>query len=257
MSIVEEEVVRRELAVACREMADRGGVANHDGNATARLGDGQLLCTPTATRKVSIKPESLLLLDSNGKVLRGSRKPMGELNLHRAAYAARPDIGVVLHAHPPNACAWACSEAELPHPFLAEAVVSLGARLPRVAFGAPGSAQVDAALRTALSQSDVVFLEGHGLLSVGGSAEQAFVRLELVEHLSRIALLALPLGGVRKLPIDIVTELAAKGRPASQPSFGEKPTAEGDSERSAADGGSGERPDLARLVGDAIGRFRG
>lgn len=257
MSIVDEEVVRRDLSGACREMASRGWVANHDGNATARLGDGQFLCTPTATRKASVSPEGLLLLDSQGKVLRGSRKPMGELHLHRAAYAARPDIGVVLHAHPPNACAWACSEAELPHPFLAEAVVSLGARLPRVAFGPPGSPQVDEDLRAALRLADVVFLEGHGVLSVGGSVEQAFVRLELVEHLCRIALLALPLGGVRKLPHSLVAELAAKGRPPSQPSFGESTAAAEDSHRTNADLAVGDRPDIARLVGDALGRFRG
>jgi len=257
MSIVDEDVVRRDLSGACREMANRGWVANHDGNATARLGDGQFLCTPTATRKAMISPEGLLLLDSNGKVLRGARKPMGELHLHRAAYAARPDIGVVLHAHPPNACAWACSEAELPHPFLAEAVISLGASLPRVPFGPPGSPQVDADLRAALRVADVVFLEGHGLLSVGGSAEQAFVRLELVEHLCRIARLALPLGGVRRLPPGLVTELAAKGRPPSQPSFGEPTAAAEDSPRTIWEPVTLDRPDIGRLVGDALGRFRG
>ncbi len=192
MSPTSEEALRREIVATSRAMFARGWVANHDGNLSARLGDGRLLATPTAVSKGDVEPEWLITLDAAGAVVSGTRKPFGELSLHRAAYAARPDIGVVLHAHPPHATAFAVSGAPLPHPFIAEAVVSLGPSLPVVPYRRPGHEATAAELGAALGQADVVLLAGHGVLSVGGSFEQALLRLELVEHLARIALLAAP-----------------------------------------------------------------
>ena len=54
MSAPREEDLRCALAAAVRQLAARGWVANHDGNATARLGDGRLLCTPTAMAKAKL-----------------------------------------------------------------------------------------------------------------------------------------------------------------------------------------------------------
>ncbi len=262
MSAPREEDLRRELAAAVRQLAARGWVANHDGNATARLGDGRLLCTPTAMAKAEIAPETLLVLDAAGAVLAGSRKPMSELHLHRAALAARPDIGVVLHAHPPHLCAFAAAGQGLPHPFLAEAAVSLGPTLPVVALAAPGDPALDRGVAEALAVADVVILAGHGLLTVGGSPEQALLRMELVEHLARIALLAVPLGGVRPLPAAMVAALTAKGRPPSQPGFGAAPAASGapapaDPWRSAAPEPAGPRPDPRQAVAEALRRLGG
>ena len=259
MSLPTEETLRLTLAAAARALHARGWAANHDGNATARLGDGRLLCTPTAMSKAEVQPETLLVLDADGAVLSGSRRPMGELHLHRAAYAARPDIGVVLHSHPPHLCAFACAGIALPHPFLAEAVVSLGAEVPWVPAAAPGDPALDAGLQAALQKADVVVLGGHGLLTVGGSPEQALLRMELVEHLARIAWLALPMGGVKPLAEALVASLSAKGRPASVPSFGEAPTAgaskPADPWRAAELPAA--RPDPRQVVVDALRRFGG
>lgn len=258
MSLPTEEALRSALAAAARALHARGWAANHDGNATARLGDGRLLCTPTALSKAEIQPETLLVLGADGAVLSGSRRPMGELHLHRAAYAARPDIGVVLHSHPPHLCAFAAAGAPLPHPFLAEAVVSLGPTLPVVPAAPPQDPALDLGVQEALLVADVVILGGHGLLTVGGSPEQALLRMELVEHLARIAWLALPMGGARPLSADLVAQLSAKGRPASSPTFGEAPSA---AAPRRADPWSppapAARPDPRAVVGEALRRLGG
>ena len=257
MSLPVEESLRQSLAHAARALHARGWAANHDGNGTARLGDGRLLSTPTAMSKADVQPETLLVLDAEGAVLSGSRRPMSELHLHRAAYDARPDIGVVLHSHPPHLCAFACAGQGLPHPFLAEAVVSLGPTIPVVEAAAPGDAALDAGVRRALAQADVVILLGHGLLTVGGSPEQALLRMELVEHLARIALLAAPVGGVRALDPALVARLGAKGRPPSVPSYGEAPAAAPVDPWRAAAPATAERVDPRQVVVDALRRLGG
>jgi L-fuculose-phosphate aldolase len=199
---VTEHELRRELSALSKTMWERGWVANHDGNATARLSDGRLLATPTALSKRVIAPDMLLVVDDAGKVVRGRYRTFSELGLHLSVYRARADVGAVLHAHPPHATARASSGHALPC-FIAEAVVSIGESIPLVPFAAPG-ADAERALAPFLDGYDAVLLENHGVLAWGDDPELAFLRLELVEHLSRIAHLA---GSVRALPSDVVQKL--------------------------------------------------
>ena len=217
---VDEEQLRRDIVRYARQTWRRGWVANHDGNLSARLTGGRYLATPTAVSKGDIEPGWLIVVDEDRTVLEGTRRAFSEFKVHAAAYRARPDIGVVIHAHPPHATAFAVAGQPLPHPFLAEAVVTLGPEIPVVPFGLPGEPQVDRGIAEALARADVALLDRHGVLAVGGSFEQAWLRMELVEHLAAIACKAAPLGGVRPLPAERVAALAAKGRPASQPCFG-------------------------------------
>jgi len=254
---VTEEQLRRELVATANALHARGWVSNHDGNASCRLGAGRLLCTPTAVSKADVTPESLIVVGEDGEVLQGTRRSFSELQLHRAAYTARPDIGVVLHAHPPSATAFAVSGRELGHPFMAEPVVTLGPQIPVVPYHRPKDRALDAAIGRALGGADVAILDRHGVIAVGGSFEQAFLRLELVEHLARIAEAAAALGGVRPLPADEVAALAAKGRPPSSPSWGAlaaRPVSDGSSSRRTSAGDP--RPDVAGLVDATLRRFQ-
>jgi len=196
----------RDLVQLCRDVHARGWVANHDGNASVRLGDGRFLASPTAISKRLVAAENLVVVDAEGKVVHGTRKVFSEMALHLAAYRARPEARWVLHAHPPHATAWACAgESFWDSPFLAEAVVSLGEHIPLVSYTAPGGST--AGLEAALATSDAVLLGSHGVLVIAPDAETAFLRLELVEHLARVAAIARPLGGTRGLPSDDVSRL--------------------------------------------------
>jgi len=219
-----EHALRRAVAEASRITWDRGWVANHDGNATAWVSPGRILATPTALSKRVIEPAMLLVVDEEGRVVRGQLKPFSELGIHLAVYGARPDVAAVLHAHPPHATARAVSGHALPC-FLPEAVVSLGSEIPLVPFTPPGKAAEEALLPFAKT-FDAVLVEGHGVFSWGDDVEQALLRMELVEHLCRIAHLAEATGGIRTLPHDLVSELLTKRRAA-----GLGPGRRGDRER--------------------------
>lgn len=203
-----EARLRAELVDYCHRLHARGWVANHDGNLSVRLRPGQILCTPTATSKAEVRDEGLLIVDDAGTRLSGKGKPFSELSLHLAVLRARPDAMAVVHAHPPYAMALGAAGQGLDQPFVPEAVVSLGATVPLVPLTAPGSAQV-AALSPLVPLYDVVLIAGNGVLAWGDNIEQAYLRLELCEHLCRIYLLALPAGGVRPLPESMVGPLLA------------------------------------------------
>lgn len=199
----------RDVAAYAKLLWERGHVANHDGNISARLPDGvRFMATPTATSKRLVEPHDILTVDAAGKILAGRRRLFSEWHLHRACYAARPDARVVLHAHPVHATALGCAGAAIGVPPLPEAVVSLGA-VPTLGLAAPKSAAQDEALVAALTKgdADAVLLAGNGVITVGTDLEQAWLRLELVEHCARIVCAAAQLGGVQPLPAAMVAAL--------------------------------------------------
>lgn len=242
-----EEGLRREIASLCQKVAGRGWVANHDGNASARLDGDRFVASPTAVHKGDVRPEMCVVLDAEGKVVAGTRKVFSEISLHLAVYRSRPDAGFVLHAHPPVATGWAVAgEPFFDPPFMAEPVVSLGAAIPLVPYAAPGGST--AALEDAVGRCDAVLLGNHGVLTVGKDAEQAFLRMELVEHLARIALTARQVGGARPIPADDVEKLLQARAKA-----GLGPQARESGSWSAPS--SDARPDVSSVVRDALRRL--
>jgi L-fuculose-phosphate aldolase len=201
------KALRVQVAEVARWLHASGWVANHDGNVTARDG-ARFLATPTATSKRLIGERDLIEVDAKGTV-HGAGKAFGELGLHLAVYERRPDVGCVVHAHPPNATAISASRGNpIERPFIAEAVVSLGPRIPKVPYAQPGDA-ARAALAPWCELVDAVLLGNHGVIAWGADPEQAVLRLELVEHLARIAVAAAPLGGIEPLPEAAIAPLLA------------------------------------------------
>ncbi|HEX7703125.1 MAG TPA: class II aldolase/adducin family protein [Kofleriaceae bacterium] len=199
--------LRVAVAETSRHLHAAGWVANHDGNVTAR--DGQrFIATPTATSKRLIHERDLIEVDAKGQV-HGAGKVFGEIGLHLIVYERRPDIGAVVHAHPPYATAIASSRGNpIELPFVAEAVVSLGAKIPKLAFAQPGPAARDE-LAPWCELVDAVLLGNHGVIAWGKDCETALMRLELVEHLAKIATAAAALGGIEPLPDAAIQPLLA------------------------------------------------
>ena len=200
--------LRVEVAETSQFLHRAGWCANHDGNVTARTEGNRFLATPTATSKRKITQKDLIEVDGKGQVV-GAGKVFGEIGLHLCIYERRPDVGCVVHAHPPNATAIASSRGNpIERPFIAEALVSLGPAVPKLPFAAPGDG-ARAALAPWCELVDAVLLGNHGVFAWGKDCETALLRLELVEHLAKIAIAAQQLGGVEQLPDSAIQPLLA------------------------------------------------
>jgi L-fuculose-phosphate aldolase len=207
-----EARVRDEIERACQRMATRGWVANHDGNASARIAPSRIVCTPTATHKDAVRADNLVVTDAAGRQLAGRGKPFSEYALHLVVYRTRADVGAVVHAHPPFATALGVSGRELAC-FLPEAVVSLGTRVPLCPLAMPGTAAVTS-MEPFIAKFDAVLVAGNGVFAWGDDVEQAYLRMELVEHLATIAAHAAPWGGPHALPQDMIERLLEARRKA-------------------------------------------
>lgn len=198
---------RSEVIATSHTLASKGWVANHDGNISVRLDDNRFLTTPTATAKADVDESNLIEVDKSGKRVAGTARPFSEIAMHLAVYANRTDVGAVVHAHPPYATALACSGSNIiERPFLAEAIVSLGPLIPTLPFAAPGKDSV-ATLGNNAANVDCVLLANHGVFSWGATLELAYLRMELTEHLARIATFAQATGGVQPLADSVIEPL--------------------------------------------------
>jgi L-fuculose-phosphate aldolase len=192
--------LRSQVVAVSRQLHANGWVANHDGNVSVRLKGDRLLITCTALSKRDMDDASLLVVDLDGKVLEGRKRPFSELELHLAAYRARPDVDAVLHAHPPYATAYGIAGKEISPIAMPEVIVSLGDRIPTLPRAMPKDAEALARLTSCAAEHDALLLGGNGALTLGADLAQALLRMELVEHYAKILHLALGFGPVAPLP---------------------------------------------------------
>jgi L-fuculose-phosphate aldolase len=205
--------LRREIVDVCHLMHAKGFVAATDGNVSARLRDGNILCTPNSMSKGLVKAEDLLVVDMEGQPV-GPRygparllKPSTEIRLHIEAYKQRPDIKAVVHAHPPIAIALSIAGVSLARCLLPEVIVSLGL-IPTLPYAFPASAESAALITEPIKRYDALMLERHGSVTVGLTVTEAYLKLEKVEHTAQITLTLLQIGKEKPFPPAEVSRLA-------------------------------------------------
>lgn len=209
------QALRREMVKYSHRIWERGWVGNHDGNITARLDKNRILATPTAFSKAEIKEDDLLVIELwTGKIQSGKHKAFSELGMHLEWYKVRDDVTAVFHAHPPVTSGFSCAGVEVEPKITAEAVVSLGDRIPLAPAVFPGSLESRQQVRFLGNVYDVIMLANHGLVSCGADLEQAYLRMELTEHLAKIQQNARGAGGLRLIPEVWVADLLAKRKKA-------------------------------------------
>ena len=206
-------------------MYQKGWVAANDGNISVRVDAERILCTPTGVSKGMMRPEDMLIVDLDGRKLEGERACTTEIQMHCTVYKLRRDVNAVVHAHPPVSTGFAVAGRALNLAILPEAVVTLGT-VPLADYGLPGTAELSRQLAPFIPNHDALLMANHGVVCYGETLEKAFFRLETVEHLARISLVAELLGGPRLLPRREVDKLMeARARYGIQFATGAEPEA--------------------------------
>lgn len=195
------DTLRAELCAYGHRLYAHNLVAATDGNLSARVGDDRYFCTPSGCCKAELEPDLILVADGRGTRIEGTGKVTSEFFTHLAAYEERPDIGAVVHAHPPHATALTLAGVSMARPQLPELVMALGA-VPTAPYATPGSPEGGDVIRSLIRSHDAVLLDHHGAVTVGKDLRQAYYNMEKVEHAARILWTALSIGKVADLDSD-------------------------------------------------------
>lgn len=200
--------LREQICDVCHKMWQLGWVAANDGNVSARLADDTFLATPTGISKSFITPEKLVHMDQDGNVLSALEgyRPSSEMKMHLRCYAERPDVGGVMHAHPPVATGYAVANVPLDEYSMIETVLTIGA-VPVTPYATPSTHEVPDTIAPYLGKHDVLLLQNHGALSVGADILTAYYRMETLELFAKISLNAHLLGGAKELSRENIDRL--------------------------------------------------
>lgn len=192
-AVASERQYRLALVEYGRMLHSNGFVAATDGNLSVRLDDERLLVTPTYMSKGRMKPSDLVIVDYDGNRLAGKRNVSSEIGMHLLIYRLRPDVRGVVHAHPPTATGFAASGMALNRPLVCEVIVGLG-EIPLARYGTPGTPELAAALEPLVPDHDAILMANHGVVTYGSTLENAYMKMETVEHFAHIALVTHLLG---------------------------------------------------------------
>lgn len=213
---MDDRALREEIVSVCRRLYERALIAGPDGNVSVRLVDDAVLVTPAGMSKVDVGPDDMVVVGMDGRRISGYREPSSEVTLHVRIYSRRPDVGAVVHAHPPVATGFAVAGLGLDDYVLPELIVQVG-MVPLVPYATPGSAALSDECEPYMSAHDAFLLANHGAVTTGPTLLVAHQRMESLEHAARITLVARQLGRVNELtPAQVAALSPARSRPVVQ-----------------------------------------
>lgn len=185
--------LRRDVAAANR-IIERLGLSNAFGHASARVPGTDRFLFPTRRSPGFADENALLLLDTDGRLISGTGTPNSELWIHARAYAARPELGAVVHAHPP-ACV-CLTQIGQPHRIVHN---QGGAFFDGVAeydpIGLIRTRALGDALAARLGSRVAVMMRGHGITTAAGDVRTATVAACFLEESAALQLRMLNAAG--------------------------------------------------------------
>jgi len=201
-----EQQLREDIVYFGRLLHHAGLIAATDGNLSVRLENGNILCTPTSMSKGMMESQDLVVVNSHGEKVAGQRDVSSEIAMHLLIYRERPDVGGVVHAHPPTATGYAAAGIPLDRALCSEIVVTLGS-VPLANYETPGTQELADALAPLIANHDAILMANHGVVTCGPDLLHAYMNMETVEHFAKIALVTHLLGKQQPLSDQHVEKL--------------------------------------------------
>jgi L-fuculose-phosphate aldolase len=128
-------------------------------------------------------PDDLVVLDLNGDVRAGGRRPSSEWRLHASIYGVRPDAQAIVHTHSPRGTALACARRGIPALHYMVALCG-GADVRCAEYATFGTQALADNAIAALDGRKAALLANHGIITLGTTLEGAYVIAGEVENLA-------------------------------------------------------------------------
>lgn len=140
--------------------------------------------TPSGIDYFKTQIEDIVIMDLNGNVVEGAKKPSSEYNLHRIFYENRNDIDSIVHAHTVYSTVLSCLRVDLPA--VHYMIVSAGKDIRCAEYATFGTEELAKNAYNAMIDRKAVLLANHGVLTGGSSISEAFSILEDIEYVSEL-----------------------------------------------------------------------
>jgi L-fuculose-phosphate aldolase len=187
--------VRESVAKASDLIIKTGAISmsNH-GNFSARIPGTDLLIFTGSPSLANVTPQSLCVVDLDGKLIEGEISPTSLEVIHMH----------IVHTHAPFISAYALANRELECSYEAMIRAGMTETIPLAAYAPRGSDEsinnIADVLPSTTHPLGAVILGNHGLLAFGPDALEAAHANNVVEESAQIATYAFPMGGAQPIP---------------------------------------------------------
>lgn len=168
------------------------------GNLSARMPSGEILITPSGMIYDEMVADDVVVMDLEGNIIEGTRKPSSDTDGILYIFKNRPDIGAVIHTHQPYATAISLIQDE----FRAD-LTTLGnacrGNIKCTPYSSPGSVEMGMDTVKYLGNQLAVILGHHGVMTVGKDLHQALNAAVYLEDCAKGYLAARACGEIRHL----------------------------------------------------------
>ena len=201
------ETLREELWLLHMELPKNDLVRWTGGNVSALDKESGLVAIkPSGIRYEALRPEHMVIVDMDGRVVEGEFKPSSDTASHLFIYRHRPDVGGIVHTHSPYATAFAAVNRPIPVVLTAMAD-EFGGPIPCGGFALIGGEEIGQIVVESIGSSPAVLLKNHGVFTIGRTAETAVKAAVMVEDVARTVWLALQIGQPDEIPQEDVDKL--------------------------------------------------
>jgi len=163
------------------------------GNLSARYGNN-IVITTSGSANGYLNEDDFVVIDFDGNVIEGNRKPSSEKMLHIEFYKIRPNINYIIHVHSPYLSTFASCRVPLDDPIMAENVFYFG-QIPIAEYGLPSSNDLVEKTSKYFKEYNAVLMANHGFIVGDLTLKDAYLKLELAESYAQVVLNTKLLGG--------------------------------------------------------------
>jgi len=175
------------------------------GNMSARFGD-KIIITSSGSANGYLSEDDFAIIDFDGNVVEGDKKPSSEKLLHCEFYKMRDDVNYIIHMHSPYLSSFASAGIALDEPIMAENVFYFG-KIPLAEYGLPSSNDLVEKTSKYLNEYNAVLMANHGFIVGDKTIHDAFLKLTLAESYAQVVLNTRILGGAKILNEKQVEEI--------------------------------------------------
>ncbi len=188
---MDKNKVIKELVNASHYVYIKGLTPGKSGNISCRFHDNgisKVAITRSEISKGKIEDEDIIIIDMDGNILEGDKKPSSETFLHLNIYNERKDINGVVHTHSPFAAGFSMSDKKLKR--LEGFGKIKNPHIPSVKYSPPGSKDLAMDTAAMMKKEDVVILKNHGVVASGINLNEAVLLAEFVEDIAKTQFVA-------------------------------------------------------------------
>lgn len=198
-----QEIINVALEIKANRLVELSG-----GNVSLRKDNGDIIITPSGMYYETMLPDDLIVMDKNGHIVEGHRRPSVDTEAILYIYKNMPNVNAIIHTHQPYATAVGLIGDKLPVVVTTLSNVTLG-EVSVAPFSSPATIEMGIQTVKYANGKRAVILKHHGVVTLGATLKEALYAAVYMETAAKTYLIA-KAAGVPAIMTDEQNEMAVE-----------------------------------------------